>query len=265
MSDAQPRTIFTRRRKLATFTLCLSLLGVFTASEAPAKGIKIGKATFAREVTDKFEAKGVTNVFTAKETVYLLLKINGRPKKGKIEGVWSFRGTEIGRADVNLASVNKGVLFSFGEDTFVKFFFTPGPSGLLVGKSYAVDVNADGVAAGHYTFSVAPPKTAVPSKVLTTRLAKSEGGAATKVFGPTDTVYLLFNGDFGVTSWLESNWTINGKEAPEGTRSLTLEKDVKAVDGNFSFLPKGGWPKGVHAVSLVLNDQTVGTYKFSVS
>ena len=86
-----------------------------------------------------------------------------------------------------------------------------------------------------------------------------------KKFGPTDTIYLLFNGDFGVKSWIEATWTVSGKEAPEGTRSLTLKEDVKATDGNFSFLPKGGWPKGSHSVTLVLNDVKVGTYSFTVA
>ena len=250
---------------VAIFALCLSLFGTVTASTASAKALKISKATFAREITDKFEAKGVTTEFLAEETVYLLLKINGRPKKGKIEGVWSFRGGEIGRANVDLATINKGVLFSFGEDTYVKFFFKPGPDGLVIGSTYAVDVNADGVAAGRYSFKVVPPKGALPSKVLSTRLAKAEGGTVTKVFARTDTVFLLFNGDFGIKSWVEANWTVNGKAAPEGTRSLTLKEDVKAVDGNFSFLPKGGWPKGSHSVMLVLNDVTVGKYAFTVA
>ena len=58
---------------------------------------------------------------------------------------------------------------------------------------------------------------------------------------------------------------MNGKVAPEGTRSLTLKEDLKATDGNFLFLPKGGWPKGSHSVTLVLNDVTVGKYAFKVS
>ena len=246
-------------------TVFASLLGAAFATEASAKGISIKKATFAKEVTEKFEAKGVTTEFQANDTVYLLLQVKGRPKKGKITGAWSFRGDPVGSADVDLASVNKGVLFSFGEDTYVKFFFKPGPDGLLIGKSYSVNVTSDGAAVGKYSFSVVPPKTALPSKVLSIKLSKAEGGPAMKAFGPADTVYLLFNGDFGIRTWVEATWTVNGKVAPEATRSLTLQEDVKAVDGNFSFGPKNGWPKGTHSVTLVMNDVKVGTYSFTVA
>ncbi len=270
MKQFAPSTRPTHRRSpVAVFALAVTLLaGALSAtfvSSASAKGITVKKATFAKEVTDKFEAKGVTTEFQTTDTVYLLLQIKGRPKKGKVSGSWSFRGESVGTADVDLASVNKGVLFSFGEDTYVKFFFKPGPTGLVVGKSYAVDVKSDGTPVGKYTFSVVPPKTALPSRVITTRLSNADGGPAKKTFGPTDTVYLLFNGDFGVKSWIEATWTVKGKEDPEGTRSLTLKEDVKATDGNFSFLPKGGWPKGSHSVTLVLNDVKVGTYSFTVA
>lgn len=266
MTDNDNRQRSTMWRRVAVVTLGIAVLGAAFAGDASAKGpLKINKARFAREVTDKFEAKGVTTEFQTTETVFLLLQIKGRPKKGIVEGKWTFRGGDMGKASVDLSSVNKGVLFSFGEDTYVKFFFKPGPSGLVIGKSYAVNVTADGVAIGSYPFSVVPPKTAVPSKVVKAFLAKEEGGSATTAFAPADTVYLLFTGDFGITSWLEATWTVNGKVAPEGTRSLTLKEDLKATDGNFLFLPKGGWPKGSHSVTLVLNDVTVGKYAFKVS
>lgn len=266
MTDPALPLRLTRRWRLAALTtLIVTIASGAFVSEASAKGISVKKSTFAREVTDKFEAKGVTTEFQTTETVFLLLQIKGRPKKGKIIGSWSFRGEGIGKADVDLASVNKGVLFSFGEDTYVKFFFKPGPTGLVIGKTYAVDVSADGTPVGKYAFSVVPPKTAVPSRIISTRMSNADGGPAAKTFAPTDTVYLLFNGDFGTKSWVEATWTVSGKVAPEGTRSLTLKEDIKAVDGNFSFIPKGGWPKGSHSVTLVLNDVKVGTYSFAVA
>lgn len=247
-------------------SLCVLVVGVLPVAPAEAKdSIKVTKATFAREVTEKFEAKGVTTDFYAHETVNILLQIKGRPKKGVIEGRWTFGGDEIGKAKLDVASVNKGVLFSFGADTFAKFNFTPGPDGLIIGNTYAVQILINGVSNGSYSFSVLPPKDALPSKVSKAYTSKVEGGPEVKVFAPTDTVFVSFLGDFGITSWIQAEWSVSGKLDPAGTRSLTLKENKKAVDGNFSFLPAGGWPKGPHSVKIILNDKTVGKYTFNVA
>ena len=258
-----------RRSTIATVVYSLLSLVVFGAVLAPvpasAKGITIGKATFAREVTSDFKAKGVTTTFQGNETVYLLLKINGRPKSGKVEANWSFRGNAIGKADVELGSVNKGLLFSFGEDTYVKFNFTPGKEPLPIGTSYRVVVNVNGEAGGTYPFAVVPPATAIPSKLNTNVLSKSKTPSPVTVFAPTDSVYLLFTGDFGVGTLLEAQWKINGKVEPDATRSLTLSENKKGVDGNFYLLPPGGWPKGKHSVTLFMNDRKIVTSSFTVA
>ncbi len=260
------------RRRVSATRAVAGLLGVvvaaglLTAGPASAKGITISKATFAREVTSDFKAKGVTTKFRGNETVFLLLKVKGRPKSGKVAANWSFRGDAIGKADVDLSSVNKGLLFSFGEDTYVKFNFTPSPKNPLpIGTSYQVKVTTDGKPAGTYPFEITPPATAIPSKITKTTLSKSETPTATATFAPTDTVYLLFTGDFGLGTWVEAQWTINGKVAPDATRSLTLDENKKGVDGNFSLLPPGGWPKGKHSVTLTMNDRKIVTSSFTVA
>ncbi len=273
MTPAHAPVLFSDRRRGATTRRLASVLiglvvssGLIAAGPASAKGITIRKATFAREVTDDFKAKGVTTTFRGTETVFLLLQVKGRPKSGKVEASWSFRGDPIGKADVDLSSVNKGLLFSFGEDTYVKFNFTPSvKQPLPIGTSYQVVVTTDGRPAGTYPFEVIPPAAAVPSKIAKTTLSKSKAPTATATFAPTDTVYLLFTGDFGVGTWVEAQWTISGKVAPDDTRSLTLDENKKAVDGNFSLLPPGGWPKGKHLVTLFMNDRKIVTSSFTVA
>ena len=109
-----------RRRRVTAAAVVFGLLalavagGLITAEPAAAKGITISKATFAREVTSDFKAKGLTTKFRGPETVFLLLQVKGRPKSGKIEATWSFRGDPIGKADVDLSSVNKGSSFQSG-------------------------------------------------------------------------------------------------------------------------------------------------------
>jgi hypothetical protein len=252
-------------RFLLAATLALTSLATLGVSPAHAGPPKIAKATFARGVTEDFKAKDPTTEFQSKDTVYLLLKINGRPKKGKVESRWMFRGSEIAKAEVDLATINKGVLFAFGEDSYVKFFFTPGKDGLPFGQSYAVEVRTDGVLAGTYPFLIVPPKNVPASKISKATLSSKEGGPAMTKFAPGDTVYLNFVGDFGVGTWLEASWKVNGKVDPAAIRSLTLEETKLAVPGNFSNLPPGGWPKGPHSVTLVMNDRTVGTYQFTIA
>ena len=266
--------LFANRRRRVTATPVVSGLlvlvvaagGLFAAEPASAKGITISKATFAREVTSDFKAKGATTKFRGTETVFLLIRVKGRPKSGKVEATWNFRGDPIGKADVDLSSVNKGLLFSFGEDTYVKFNFTPSAKQALpIGTSYQVVVTTDGKPAGTYPFEIIPPTSAIASNIAKTSLSKSETPTPTATFAPTDTVYLLFTGDFGVGTWVEAQWTISGKAVPDATRSLTLAENKKAADGNFLLLPPGGWPKGKHSVTLFMNDRKIVTSSFTVA
>lgn len=262
----RPRTARVRVAALAGGLAVALGASLLTAPTASAKGITISKATFAREVTKDFKAKGVTTKFQGNETVFLLLRVKGRPKSGKIEATWNFRGSSIGSASVDLSTVNKGLLFSFGEDTYAKFNFTPNAKQALpIGTSYQVVVKTDGKPTGTYPFEIVPPPTAIPSKVAETMLSKSTTPTPSATFAPTDSVYLLFLGDFGIGTWLEAQWTVGGKVVPDATRSLTLEENKKGVDGNFYLLPPGGWPKGQHSVTLFMNDRRIVTSSFTVA
>jgi hypothetical protein len=233
-------------------------------SASAANTIKITKATFAKEVTADFQAKNATTNFYGTDTVYLLLQIKGRPKKGIVESRWAFRGDDVARASVDLVTVNKGTLFSFGESTFVKFFLKPDANGLPVGTSYTVDIFVNGAKTDRYKFQVIPPKGSLATKLISANTAKSEKGPAATKFAPTDTIYLQFKGNFGVGSWIEAQWSVNGVFDPEGTKSLSITKDASEVDGNFSYLPGGGWVKGNHSVALYVNDKVAGSYAFTV-
>lgn len=245
----------------------------FGALAAPtataAKGPKVVKATFAKDVTKDFKAKQPGSTFVGNETVFLLLEFSGRPKKGVVESVFTFRGLDIGRTNVNFATVNDGLLFSFGANTFVKFFFKPDPKNPLPIGQYAVDVTVDKVEVGSYPFSITPPVGAIATKITSAKIAKEvdENNAVVAVgtvFAPTDTVYLAFTGDYGKSSWLEAEWTVAGKVDPAGTRSITLRENAKAQPGSFSFLPKGGWPRGAHSVQLTVDGKSIGKYSFTV-
>ena len=261
-------------RRLSTVTLVVALAAAamcVSVSPSSAKGPSIKKATFAKGVSKDFKAESPGTSFLGKETIFLLLEFSGRPKKGTVESIWRFRETEVARTQIDLASVNSGVLVSFGQNTFVKFFFTPEPaSPLPVGPAYDVVVNIDGTRAGVYKFNVSPPKGAGPTKLGKVVLAKGVTdtfrpvGQAT-AFGRADTVNLAFTGEFGNASWIEATWKVAGKVDPAGTRSLTFQENLTGQYGAFSFIPKGSWPVGKHSVALVVNGVTAGTYSFTVA
>jgi hypothetical protein len=85
------------------------------------------------------------------------------------------------------------------------------------------------------------------------------------VFAPDEAVFLVGRGDLGVGTWLQAEWTVGGELDEAGTRSLTAEENLEDVPFSFSFLPEGGWPAGEHTVVLIMNDQEVGRYTFTVT
>ncbi len=259
-----------QRRRTRTSLILLCAFGTaLVANAAEAKGTKVVKATFAKDVTKDFKAKQPGSKFAGTETVFLLLEFSGRPKKGVVESIFNFRGEEIARTNVNFETVNDGLLFSFGANTFVKFFFKPDPKNPLPIGEFIVDVTVDKAKVGSYPFSIVPPAGAIATKIASAKIARKvdENNAVIEpgtVFAPADTVYLAFTGDYGKGSWLEAQWTVGGKVDPNGTRSITLKENAKGQPGSFSFVPSGGWPIGAHSVELTVNAKSIGKYAFTV-
>jgi hypothetical protein len=268
---SRPNVSVTRRVLVIGAACIIAMTTGMTAGVAPAlaKGPTIAKAVFAKDVTKDFKAQNPTTSFSGAETVHLLLEFKGRPKKGKVEGVWRFNfGDEIGRATVDFASAN-GSLFSGGGNTFVKFFLRPEAGKPLPVGPYKVDVAVDGLASGSFKFKVIQPSGSIPTKFTKAVLATSADAqynpvGITTSFKRTDTVNLVFKGTFGVGSWLQATWTVAGKVDPAATRSLTFTENGTNIGGAFNYLPANGWPVGKHQVELMADGVVVGKYPFTV-
>ncbi|WP_397383245.1 hypothetical protein [Prosthecobacter sp.] len=217
---------------------------------------------------DDRSPKDVAEFFKPDETVFLSIELKGRPKAGVVAAKFMFREDLMAEAKVDVATVNKGVIFSFGEDTFVSFDMkTKQP--MPVGACYRADVTLDGKPLGQFPFRVAPPKEAIPSKLLKAALAKGADEDhkpvnETHEFDGLDKVFLAGVGNLGLSSWLEATWLVNGKVDDEGTRSFTMKENKENVPFHFAFIPAGGWPAGTHEVSLQLDGQEVAHEKFTV-
>lgn len=229
---------------------------------------ELKKATFCHWLQEDQSPKDVAEFFNRDETVYLSIELKGRPKSGVVAAKFMFRDEVLAEAEVDVATVNKGVIFSFGEDTFVGFDMkTKEP--LPVGACYRADVTFGGKPLGQFPFRVAPPKEAIPSKLLKTALAKGADEDHKPVnesheFDGMDKVFLTGVGNLGLASWLEATWTVNGEVDEAGTRSFTLKENKENVPFHFAFIPAGGWPAGTHEVSLQLDGQEVVHEKFTV-
>jgi hypothetical protein len=119
---------------------------------------------------------------------------------------------------------------------------------------------------------VVPPQGARPSRFVAARLYRAFNehtgpSDPTTSFHPTDNVTIEGQVALGNRSWLDARYTVNGTV----DNALTLEAIAGPSGGdveNFHFTrgpPNGAWPVGSHRVELILDDQTVGTYDFTVS
>jgi hypothetical protein len=242
-----------------------------TAPEAPASagGIEIVAATFAHGLSDQMEPVGAGSDFRPDETIYLSLQIKGRPKEGVITGRFYWRDSFIAEADVDLADVNSGLIFSVGESTYAGYTLTheqPFP----VSDGYRADVSTNGQALGSYPFRIVPPADAIPTVIGSVTLARGVDDSynpvePTTTFSAADQVYLVGHGDLGLDTWLQADWYINGQLDEAGTRSLTLDQNAPDVGFSFTYLPEGGWPAGEQSVLLTVNGQEIGRYTFTIT
>lgn len=235
----------------------------------PEAGIQILEATFAHGLSEEMQPVDPGADFGSDETIYLSLRIKGRPKEGIVAARFYWHDTFITEASVDLADVSGGVIFSIGEDTYVGYTLTheePFP----LGEGYRAEVSYNDQPLDTYSFRVVPPPEAIPSQITEVTLAKGADDNynpldATTTFAPGEAVYLVGRGDLGLATWLQADWYVGGQLDDAGTRSLTLEENVADTGFAFYYLPEGGWPAGEHFVILTMNGVEEGRYTFTIT
>ncbi len=232
--------------------------------------LEILEATFAHGLTEEMAPVDPGNAFTPEETIYLAIKLKGTPKEGQVAARFFYQDQEIASATVDLAEERKkqGLLFVIGGNTNVGFTLThenPFP----ISDFYRAEVLLNGTPAGSYNFVVVPPPEAIPSQVRQATLARgvtedSQPIEPANVFTPTAEVFLVGRVDLGLYSTLEAHWYVAGELDEAGTRTITAQDNLEDVGFYFSYLPEGGWPEGEHKVVLLIDDQEIATYTFTV-
>jgi len=235
----------------------------------PAADAKLVKAVFAKSLDANQAPVDPAEEFQGDQPIAFSLQFSGRPRSGKVSATWLFRNEKIADASVDFADVNSGVIASIGQDTFAGFKLTP-KGRLPVGEGYSVNVTFDGQPIGSFKFKIAPPPDALPSVIKTAVLAEDADARYRAInqateFKPDQKVVLVGVADFGIYSWMEVKWYVNGKLDEAGTRNASLQESKADVPFAFSYLPTGGWPDGKHEVVLIMNGKEVGRYAFTVA
>lgn len=253
----------------ATPTSQIPAVVTVTPPPAAPAGVQVLEATFARGIDEDGNALDPTDDFAPDEKVFLVLTLKGRPK-GVISGSF-YRGDEfLGEADVDLSDLNSGVVFSIGENTYVNFWMaadSDDPS--IISDDYRIDASYDDEPIGSYPFHVAPPPDAIPSRIQKVTLARGADSDynpvdPTTTFASNEDVYIVGRGDVGLYSRLLIEWYVDGQLDEAGTNDITVQENATDTGFYFSYAPDGDWPEGEHYVVLIVDDQEVGRYDFTV-
>ena len=234
----------------------------------PEAGIEVLEVTYSHGLSGEGGPVDPGTEFAPDETVYLSVQIKGRPKAGVVSAHFYLGDTLIVEGKVDLADVNSGVILSIGEVTYATFEFSH-TEAIPISDNYRADLFYDGAPLGSAAFQVVPPAGAIPSRITQVVLAKGADAdynpvEPATVFAFDQEVWLVGRGDLGLSTWMEADWYVGGQLDAAGTRSMTLDGNAPDVPFAFSYLPEGGWPAGEHWVVLILNDQEVGRYRFTV-
>lgn len=230
--------------------------------------ITLLEATFAKELGENQEPVDPTEVFYPTDTVNISLQFAGRPSEGLVSAAFLFRDEVIAGTEIDFADTNSGVIFSVGKDTYAGFNLTVDQP-LPISPYYSVVTMLNAEPLGTFPFEVVPPEDAIPSAITEVTLAEGLDEEynpinPTTTFATNQEVYILLNGDVGISTWVQADWYVDGELDEEGTRSLTFEENAEDTAFFFSFIPDGGWSPGSHEVLITMNDEEIGWAEFEI-
>jgi len=242
------------------------------AEPTATSAIEIEEVVFARGVTEQFELEGgAVETFRADETaVHARITIDGRPRAGQLTMRWMWDDTQIAEATVDLSDVNGGLLFSVGQDTYVRGTLSLERM-LYIGDGHRLVLLAEGEELGSWGFDVVPPEGARPSRFVAAQLYRSfdpQTGPSdpATTFAPGDTVFVVGQVALGYLSWFDAEYTVSQQVDAEMTQEMIGPEDG-GEPTNFVFRGQreGGWPEGSHRVTLILDDRPVSSLPFTVA
>jgi len=143
-----------KKNILIMFSAAMVIVLAFTACGGGAE-VKpsVKNVTFAEKLDENYQAVNPKTQFTPTDIVYVSVDIAGRPKTGILNGKFFYGDQLITEATVDFSSVNSGVLFSIGEDTYAGFSLSP-TQPWPVSKDYRLELYLDSSKVGSYPYEV---------------------------------------------------------------------------------------------------------------
>jgi hypothetical protein len=258
------RRRFGKQVILLTGLLAVGMPGSMALAQSKAV---LQKAVFAKGLAKNQAPVNPCQGFYPTETVNLSLQFKGRPSKGIASAKFYLGNQLITQAQVDVATVNKGIIFSVGSSTFVGFTLSP-TKPFPISDQYRVETFFEGKPLATHPFKIMPPANAIPSNITKAVLAKGVDDKRSPVdpattFPLNKPVYLAVLANLGNGTGVEINWYTNGKLDSQGTKSLTARDNLSNTRFYFSFIPAGGWKPGKQEAVLIMNGHPVGRYSFT--
>jgi hypothetical protein len=144
-----------KKNILIMLSVAMVILLALTACGGGGADVKpsVKSVTFAEKLNESYQAVNPRTQFKPTDTVYVSVDVAGRPKTGILNAKFYFGDQFISEGSVDFSSVNSGVLFSIGEDTYAGFSLRP-TQNWPVSKDYHVDLYLDNAKVGSYPYEV---------------------------------------------------------------------------------------------------------------
>jgi len=133
--------------------LLVALLLTACGGKGDSPEIIINSMVLAKGVTEEYEPVDPTTQFAPMDSIYAILELKGRPSSGTITAKWYLGSDLMVEVPYDLATVNEGILFSIGENTYIKFYIEPNEP-LPVSTDYRLELYSGDTKIGQYPFSV---------------------------------------------------------------------------------------------------------------
>lgn len=149
-------------KKKTLVLVCAALVAVLamtacgggtTSSGITVSGITTKSVTLAESLNANYQPVNPKTQFKSIDTIYVSVDVAGRPTTGTLNGKFYYGDQLISEANLDFSTVNQGVIFTIGEDTFVGLHLTPSQP-WPVDSGYRFMLTINGTKVGDYAYEI---------------------------------------------------------------------------------------------------------------
>jgi hypothetical protein len=134
-------------------TILVTVLLLTACGGGTTKSGEVKSVTIAESLNASYQAVNPKTQFKSTDTIYVSVDVSGRPTSGTLNGKFYYGDQLISEATLDFSTVNQGVIFSIGEDTYAGLHLTPSQP-WPVGTGYHFDLYINGTKIGNYPYEV---------------------------------------------------------------------------------------------------------------